>query len=283
MPPPPALTVALPTGARMPALGLGTWGMGESRSRRPAEVAALRLGLELGLGLVDTAEMYGDGGAEEVVGAAIAGRRDEVFLVSKVLPSHASRAGTIAACERSLRRLATDRIDLYLLHWRGTTPLADTVEGLEQLAASGKIRHWGVSNLDVADLEELLQATPQGAHLQANQVLYNLSRRGIELDLLPWCRAHRVPILAYSPVEQGRLLRSRALRAIAERRGATGAQVALAWILRHDGVAAIPKAATPAHVEENRAALDLALSDGELAELERAFPPPAEPVPLEML
>jgi diketogulonate reductase-like aldo/keto reductase len=283
MPPSFPRTVALPSGEGIPALGLGTWHLGEDRTLRETEIAALRLGLDLGLTLVDTAEMYADGGAEEVVGAAIAGRRDEVFLVSKVLPSNASRAGTLAACERSLRRLATDRIDLYLLHWRGSTPLAHTVEALERLAASGKIRHWGVSNLDVSDLEELLQATPQGAHLQANQVLYNLSRRGIELDLLPWCRARRVPVMAYSPVEQGRLLRSRALRTIAERRGATPAQVALAWILRHDGVTAIPKASTPGHVEENRAALDLRLSEQELAELERAFPPPEEPVPLEML
>lgn len=274
--------VLLPSGEPVPALGLGTWFMGEDPALRKTELAALRRGLELGLSLVDTAEMYGDGAAEALVGEAIAGRRDGVFLVSKVLPENASRAGTVAACERSLRRLRTDRLDLYLLHWRGPHPLAETVDALEALVRSGKIRRWGVSNLDVDDLEELA-AVPAGGHVQTDQVLYNLTRRGIEHDLLPWCRARRVPVTAYSPVEQGRLLASPPLREVARRIGATPAQVALAWVLRQDGVIAIPKAGTPAHVEEDRGALDLRLAPEELAELDRAFPPPRGKVPLELL
>jgi diketogulonate reductase-like aldo/keto reductase len=276
-------TVALPSGARIPALGLGTWHLGEQPGRREIELAALERGLDLGLTLVDTAEMYGDGAAEELVGDAIAGRRDEVFLVSKVLPSHASHAKTIAACERSLRRLGTDRIDLYLLHWRGPTPLEETVEAFHELVRAGKIRYWGVSNLDVADLQELLGVPPDGPPVQTDQVLYNLTRRGIELDLLPWCRAQGIPVMAYSPIEQGRLLQNPALRRIASRHGATPAQVALAWVLRLDGVSAIPKAGTPAHVEENRAAVDLRLDAEDLAALDRAFPRPTEPRPLEMI
>jgi diketogulonate reductase-like aldo/keto reductase len=276
-------TVALPSGERMPVLGLGTWGMGEDPSRRKAELAALRLGLDLGLRLVDTAEMYGDGAAEELVGEAIAGRRDEVFLVTKVLPSNASRAGTLAACERSLRRLRTDRIELYLLHWRESTPLEETVSAFHELALAGKIRHWGASNLDVADMEELLRVSPGRPGAETDQVLYNLSRRGIEHDLLPWCRAHGIPVMAYSPIEQGRLLRNRSLREVAGRHGATPAQVALSWIVRQEGVVAIPKAGAPEHVEENRAALDLRLTQENVEELERAFPRPARPGPLEML
>ena len=256
--------------------------MGEDPALRRAELAALRRGLELGLSLLDTAEMYGDGAAEELVGEAIAGRRDGVFLVSKVLPQNASRAGTAAACERSLRRLRTDRIDLYLLHWRGPHPLAETVEALEGLVRSGKIRHWGVSNLDVDELEELV-AVRAGVHVQTDQVLYNLSRRGIEHDLLPWCRARGLHVTAYSPIEQGRLLGDRALREVARRNGATPAQVALAWVLRQDGVTAIPKAGTTAHVDENRRALDLRLSPEDLEALDRAYPPPRGKVPLEML
>jgi diketogulonate reductase-like aldo/keto reductase len=275
-------TIPLPSGQRIPALGLGTWHMGEVPSRRKAEVAALQLGLDLGLTLVDTAEMYGDGGAEEVVAEAIAGRRDQVFLVSKVLPSNASRAGTAAACERSLRRLGTDRLDLYLLHWRGHTPLAETVDAFDALVRAGKIRSWGVSNLDRTELEELL-AVPGGGAVQTDQVLYNPSRRGIELDLLPWCRARRIPIMAYTPIEQGRILGRRALRDVAGRHGATPAQVALAWALRGDGVCAIPKATTRAHVEENRGSLDLQLTPEDLADIDRAFPAPEELVPLEML
>ncbi len=274
-------TVSLPDGEGVPALGLGTWGMGEMRARRPDEVAALRRGLDLGMTLIDTAEMYGEGGAEEVVGEAIKGRRDEIFLVSKVLPQNAGRRRAIAACERSLQRLGTDRLDLYLLHWRGGVPLADTLAAFADLARAGKIRHWGVSNLDVADLEELVAAG--GKAVASNQVLYNLSRRGVEWSLLPWCRERRIPIMAYSPIEQGRLLKKRALLALAERRGATPAQIALAWLLRQGDVIAIPKAADAAHLGENRAALDLRLSQEDLAELDRAFPPPRGPEPLTML
>ena len=276
-------SVALPFGERIPALGLGTWHMGEDPRRRDTELAALERGLDLGLTLVDTAEMYGDGAAEELVGDAIAGRRDEVFLVTKVLPSHASHAGTIAACERSLRRLGTDRIDLYLLHWRGFTLLEETVDAFHELVDAEKIRYWGVSNFDVADMEELFRVPPEGPHAQVDQVLYNLAHRGIERGLLPWCRAQGVAVMAYSPIGQGGLLGDEALRRVADRHGATPAQAALAWVLRQDGVSAIPKAGTPSHVEENRAALDLRLSDEDLLELDRAFPPPVEEQPLEML
>jgi diketogulonate reductase-like aldo/keto reductase len=274
--------VILPDGERVPALGLGTWGMGEAGTRGADVVAALRLGLDLGMTLVDTAEMYAEGGAEEVVAKAIAGRRDAVFLVSKVYPHNATRRGTVAACERSLERLGTDRLDLYLLHWRGDVPLEETLEGFAALIAAGKIRRWGVSNFDTDDMAELW-ALPGGGAAAGNQVLYNLKRRGIEWDLLPWCRERRVPVMAYSPVEQGRLLAKRALKEVARRRGATPAQVALAWVLRQDGVIAIPKAAQAAHVRENRAALDLALAPDDLAALDAAFPPPRAKHPLEML
>lgn len=274
--------VTLPGGEAVPALGLGTWGMGEDARRAGAEADALRLGLDLGLGLIDTAEMYGSGGAERVVGEALAGRRDGVFLVSKVLPQNASRQGTVKACEASLRRLGTDRLDLYLLHWRGSWPLQETLEGFEALRRAGKIRHWGVSNLDRDDCAELVSLAG-GEALAANQLLYNLSRRGIEGDLLPWCRAHGVPVMAYSPIEQGRLLGRRALSEVAARHEATPARVALAWLLRQEGILAIPKAATPAHLHDNRAALDLRLTDEDLATLDAAFPPPKGPQPLEML
>jgi diketogulonate reductase-like aldo/keto reductase len=275
-------TATLPSGEPIPALGQGTWLAGESPPRRDLEVAALRLGLDLGMTLIDTAEMYGDGAAEELVGEAIAGRRDDVFLVSKVLPSHATRRGTIAACERSLRRLRTDRIDLYLLHWRESTPLEETLDAFAALAESGRIRHWGVSNLEASELEELVSLRG-GAAVQTDQVLYNLTRRGIEHDLLPWCRARGLPVMAYSPLEQGRLLGRRALRKVAERHGATPAQVALAWVLREEGVVAIPKATTPEHVRENRGALDVRLTGEDLVALDRAFPRPAGPTPLEVL
>ncbi len=256
--------------------------MAENPQRRADEIAALRTGLDLGMTLIDTAEMYGDGAAEDLVGEAIAGRRNEVFLVSKVLPEHASRRGTIAACERSLQRLGTDRIDLYLLHWRGQVPLAETVNAFDALQRDGKIRHWGVSNFDVGDMEEL--AALHGAGQAAtNQVLYNLTRRGIEYDLLPWCAAHRMPVMAYSPIEQGRLLRDAELKRIAARLGATPAQVALAWTLRRGDVIAIPKAGKPAHVRDNRAALDLTLTPEDLANLDQAYPPPDSPRPLEMI
>lgn len=274
--------VTLPSGETIPALGQGTWGMGEGRRSPADEAAALRLGLDLGLTLIDTAEMYGDGGAEEVVAEAIAGRRDEVFIVSKVLPQNASRKRTVAACEQSLRRLGTDRIDLYLLHWRGGVPLAETLAGFAELMTAGKIRHWGVSNLDIDDMEELA-AEPGGQNCATNQVLYNLTRRGIEFDLLPWCRERRMPIMAYSPIEQGRMLGDNTLRTVAGRHNATPAQIALAWLLRQPGTMVIPRASSPAHVRENRAALDLTLTADDLADLDKAFPPPTKKRPLEML
>ena len=269
-------------GEAVPVLGLGTWGMGEGRSRDREMVTALRLGLDLGMTLIDTAEMYGEGGAEEVIGKAIAGRRDNVFLVSKVYPHNATRRGTVAACERSLKRLGTDRLDLYLLHWRGEVPLAETLEAFAALRQSGKIRHWGVSNFGMTDMGELW-SLPGGTACATNQVLYNLSRRGIEWDLLPWCRERRMPVMAYSPIEQGRLPRQRALGKIAARRGVTPAQLALAWLLARTAVIAIPLAGDIGHVRENRAALDLAVAPEDLAELDRAFPPPDRAKPLEML
>jgi diketogulonate reductase-like aldo/keto reductase len=275
-------TVTLPSGKTVPALGQGTWHMGEDARRRKDEVAALRAGLDLGMTLIDTAEMYADGEAEEVTAEAIAGRRDEVFIVSKVLPDNATRRGTIAACERSLKRLATDRIDLYLLHWRGSPPLKGTLEAFDELMRAGKIRAWGVSNFDRSDMEELW-GLPGGKACATNQVLYNLSRRGIEHDLMPWCAKHHVSIMAYSPVEQGRLLRHRELQEVAKRHGATPAQVALAWTMRHDGVISIPKAGTVAHVKENVGALGLRLTAEDFAALDKAFPPPKGPRSLEML
>jgi diketogulonate reductase-like aldo/keto reductase len=256
--------------------------MGEDARRRVEEVAALQLGLDLGLTLIDTAEMYADGGAEDVVGEAVAGRRDEVFLVSKVLPQNASRRGTVAACERSLKRLGTDRLDLYLLHWRGRHPLAETLAAFETLLSAGKVRNWGVSNFDVADMEELLQLRG-GAGVATNQVLYNLTRRGIEYDLIPWCRERNVPIMAYSPIEQGRLLDHAELRRVAGQRGATPAQAALAWLLQHEGVIVIPKSSSTAHVRENRGSLDIGLTGEDLAALDRAFPAPRRKQPLELL
>jgi diketogulonate reductase-like aldo/keto reductase len=275
-------TVALPSGELIPALGQGTWHMGEDGGRRDAEIAALRAGIELGLTLVDTAEMYGDGAAELVVGDAIVGRRELVFLVDKVLPFHANVPGTIQACEASLTRLGTDWIDLYLLHWPGPVPLEETLEAFAALLGAGKIRYWGVSNFEVRRLEELT-ALVGGDGVQTDQVLYNLSRRGIEWDLLPWCRARGLPVMAYSPIEQGRLAGDRVVAQIAVRHGATSAQVALAWVLRQEAVCAIPKAATLEHVRENRGALDLRLTDEDLVELDRAFPPPMGPRPLEVL
>jgi diketogulonate reductase-like aldo/keto reductase len=275
-------TTMLPAGEAVPALGQGTWMMGEQRSGRAEEVAALRLGLDLGMTLIDTAEMYGSGGAEEIVAEAIQGRRDEAFLVSKVLPENATRRGTIAACERSLKRLKTDRIDLYLLHWRGSPALPETLEGFAALARDGKIRHWGVSNFDTEDMAELV-ALAGGEAVASNQVLYNLARRGIEHDLMPWCRTRGIPIMAYSPIEQGRMLKHKALGAVAARHGATPAQVALAWLLCQDGVIVIPKARAAAHVRENRNALDVELSAADLAALDRAFPPPERKRALEML
>jgi diketogulonate reductase-like aldo/keto reductase len=271
----------LPSGDPMPVLGQGTWFMGEDRARRDDEITALRVGLDLGMNLIDTAEGYGDGAAEELVCEAVDGQREQVFLVSKVLPQHASRRGTIAACEGSLRRLGTDRIDLYLLHWRGDVPLEETLEAFTALTRAGKIRHWGVSNFDVADMQEL-SAIRGGSHVVVDQVLYNPGRRGIEWDLLPWCRKHHITVMAYSPIEQGRLANDQRLRQIADRHGATPAQVALAWVLQQN-VCVIPKAGTPAHVRENHAALELRLATTDLAELDEAFPAPREKKRLETL
>lgn len=268
----------LPGGGKIPVLGLGTWMMGERRERAATEIAALKLGLDLGLTLIDTAEMYGDGGAEEIVAQAIAGRRERIFLVSKVLPQNASRKGTLKACEASLKRLGTDRLDLYLLHWRGSVPLAETIDAFETLKHAGKIRHWGVSNFAVKDMEAL-----KGAAVASNQVLYNLTRRGIEWDLLPWCRERGIPVMAYSPIEQGRVLSNPTLARLARARGASAAQLALAWVLSRPGVLAIPKAATLDHVRENAAALEMSLTAEERAALDAAFPPPTRGSALEML
>jgi len=226
--------------------------------------------------------MYANGGAEEVVAEAITGRRDEVFIVSKVLPENASERGTIAACERSLKRLKTDRIDLYLLHWRGSPPLTDTLKAFAALRRDGKIRHWGVSNFDQSDMEELF-ALPGGKECATNQVLYNLRRRGIEHDVLPWCEQRKIPIMAYSPIEQGRLLGKRELQEVAARHKATPAQIALAWTMRRGSIISIPKAGTVAHVREDRASADFTLTAEDLAALDRAFPPPKGPRPLEMI
>jgi diketogulonate reductase-like aldo/keto reductase len=275
-------TLQLPSGQSIPVLGMGTWRMGENAKDYQSEVNALRHGLDLGLSLIDTAEMYGEGGAEEVIAQAIANRRSEVFLVSKVYPHNASKRGAIAACERSLNRLKTDYLDLYLLHWRGAVPLGETLEAFQTLKQSGKIRSYGVSNFDTEDMEDAGQL-PGGKEIVTNQVLYNLMRRGIELNLLPWCRQRHIPIMAYSPVEQGRLLNHRTLKAIAQDRGVTPAQVAIAWLLHQQDVIVIPKSSRIEHVKQNRAAPDLKLSAAELTTLDTAFPPPAKPVPLQML
>ncbi|MBM3803753.1 MAG: aldo/keto reductase [Acidimicrobiia bacterium] len=275
-------TVELPSHERVPAFGLGTWMMGENRAARAEELATLRLGLDLGATLIDTAEMYGEGLAEELIGEAIAGRRDQVFVVSKVYPHNASRRGAIVACERSLSRLKTDRIDLYLLHWRGRVPLAETLDAFTALQSSGKIRHYGVSNLDLSDMQELWTA-PGGAAVASNQLLYNLGRRCIEWDLLPQLRAWHVPVMAYSPIEQGRLLRNRKLADFAKRHGLTAAKAALAWLLAQDGVIVIPKTSHRERLRENLAALEVRLTPTQLAELDQLFPPPKGPQTLEML
>jgi diketogulonate reductase-like aldo/keto reductase len=275
-------TTALHTGRHMPTFGLGTWRMGESAVRRDEEVAALRHGIERGVTLIDTAEMYGDGEAERIVAEAVGKRRDEMFIVSKVLPGNSSRRGTLAACQASLKRLKTDRIDLYLLHWRGSVPLEETIEAFTALQEAGKIGDWGVSNFDISEMGELWK-TPEGDCCVTNQVAYNLSRRGIEFDLMPWCRKHRLPIMAYSPIEQGRLLGNAALRDIGKKHNATPAQVALAWLMRHDDVIVIPKASSAAHVDEDFNAIDLLLTHDDFVALERAFPPPRSAQPLDML
>jgi len=275
--------VTLHSGERVTALGQGTWHMGEDRRRAAEEAAALRLGIDLGMTLIDTAEMYGSGGAEQVIARAAHGIRDSLFLVSKVYPHNASRDGIVAACERSLKRLATDRIDLYLLHWRGSIPLAETLEGFRRLERDGKIRHHGVSNFDRADMAEWLALQGGGETVAADQVLYNLSSRGPEWDLIPWCRDHRVAIMAYTPLGVGGMLGNPALGEIARRRGSTSAQIALAWLLRQEGMIVIPKASRSEHVRENRGALDVTLTEEDLIALDGIFPPPKAKTSLGML
>jgi len=278
--------VTLPDGESVLAFGQGTWHMGEDRRRAAAEEAALKLGIELGLTLIDTAEMYGSGTAEEIVARAGAGVRERLFIVSKVLPSNASQKGVIEACERSLQRLKTDRIDLYLLHWRGSVPLAETLAGFARLQRDGKIRHHGVSNFNIDEMREwvgLAGGSTGGQTVAADQILYNLGRRGPEWELIPWCRERGIAIMAYTPLEQGRILGNRALQEVAARHGATAAQVALAWLLRQDGMMVIPKATTQQHVRDNRGAAELRLTADDLAALDRAFPPPEGGTPLGML
>jgi diketogulonate reductase-like aldo/keto reductase len=282
MPGSPIPTTALPSGTKIPTFGLGTWRMGEDDRVRADEVKALWHGIDRGVALIDTAEMYGDGEAERIVAEAIGTQRSDMFIVSKVLPENASKRGTVAACERSLKRLKTDRIDLYLLHWRGGIPLEDTLAAFAELVAAGKILEWGVSNFDISDMGELSKM-PDGDTAATNQVVYNLTRRGIEFDLMPWLHQHKMPLMAYSPIEQGRLLGHPALAAIAARHNATPAQVALAWLMRHDDVIVIPKATQFAHVDDNLGALDLLLTHDDFTALDRAFPPPSHAEPLDML
>lgn len=280
-------TTLLPSGLTMPVLGQGTWRMGEDSSRRQSEIAALRLGLDLGMNLIDTAEMYGEGGAEEVVGEAIADRRDDVFVVTKVYPHNATRRGALEACLRSLQRLKTNYIDLYLLHWREQVPLEETLEAFQLLKETGRIREYGVSNFDVGDMEEWV-ALPGGEEVATNQVLYNLAHRGLEWDLLPWSRERRIPIMAYSPIghkaaEQKRILGERTLKSIAAKHGVKPAQITLAWLLQKPDIIAIPKASKPEHIRENRASHDIKLTQDDLEKLDQAFPPPNRRIPLEML
>jgi len=273
---------ALPNNLSMPRFGIGTWRMGERAAAAQAEIAAIKAAIERGVTLIDTAEMYGDGGAEEVIAQAIAGVREKLFIVSKVYPHNASKKGAIAACERSLKRLQTEYLDCYLLHWPGEHPIADIVDAFETLKAQGKIRAWGVSNFDVADMQELV-AVANGENVATNQVLYNLSRRGIEFDLLPWQRERRIPTMAYSPIEQARLLESTKLKAIALDIGATPAQLAIAWLLAQPDMIVIPKTTHIARLEENLGALSLTLDATTLSALDRAFAPPRMRAPLSML
>jgi diketogulonate reductase-like aldo/keto reductase len=268
------------SGAVLPNLGLGTWRMGENAASRPDEIGALRFGLDLGMRLIDTAEMYASGGAEQVVGEAIEGRRKDVILVSKVLPQNASYAGTLAACERSLKRLRTDRIDLYLLHWPGEHPLAETLRAFVRLHEQGKIGHYGLSNFDLSELSRA-ETLAGGSRTAANQVLYNVERRGIERKLIPWCASRKICVMAYSPLEQGRLSPKEGLVRVGERHGASPAQIALAWTLRHDNVVAIPKASRRAHVSDNIKAADIVLTEEDLSDIDRSYPPPPRDVPLE--
>jgi len=278
--------VRLTGGEKVPALGLGTWRMGESTRSRAKEIAAVNTALEIGYRLIDTAEMYGDGGAEEVVGAALHDyvransiAREELTIVSKVLPSNASHAGVLRACERSLKRLKLDVIDIYLLHWRGSFPLKDTVAAFEQLRAEGRIRHWGVSNFDTADMQQLWKL-PFGSHCVTNQIYYSASERGAEFDLLPWQRENGVVTMAYSPIDQGELARDTTFTAIGKRRGVSASTAALAWVLRHPDVIAIPMSVSEPHLRENFAAADIELTSEELAQIDAAFPPPRRKRPL---
>ena len=274
--------IQLKSGQSLPMLGMGTWRMGENSQYFEDEVNALRHGLDLGFSLIDTAEMYGEGGAEEVIAEAIKGRRQSVFLVSKVYPHNASRESAIAACNRSLKRLNTDYIDLYLLHWRGTYPLSETLKAFQQLQQQGKIRDYGVSNFDTDDMEEALK-TNGGEAIVTNQVLYNLSRRGIERNLLPWCTNRQIPIMAYSPIEQGRILKNSALQKIAKERAESTAQLAIAWLLHRPNVIVIPKSSRLEHIKQNYATQEIALSPQEIETLEAAFPAPSRSIPLQML
>jgi diketogulonate reductase-like aldo/keto reductase len=275
-------TVTLPRGTTVPRLGMGTWYLGEDPDGHDIQLSALRTGIDIGLTLIDTAEMYGAGAAEELVGTAIAGRRDDVFLVSKVLPHHATRDGMAKACRNSLRRLGTDHLDMYLLHWRGSVPLAEVVEAMEALVHAGLIACWGVSNFDAPDVDELV-AVPGGDHVQTDQALYNLARRGPEYDLVPRCRELGMPLMVYSPVDHGRLVEQPAVRRMAADKGVTPAQLAIAWVLRLPDVFAVAKASTRAHVIENRAAMEIGFSQDELDQLDRIFPPPMAKVSLEVL
>jgi len=263
-------------------LGQGTWNMGDVDAHRKAELEALRTDIDLGMTIIDTAEMYGNGRSERLVGEAIQGQRGKVFLISKVLPSNASRQGTIKACENSLKRLQTDYLDMYLLHWQGRYPFEETVEAMLQLRQEGKIRDWGVSNMDVAEMEEFY-SIPGGNTCAANEVVYNLTRRGIEYDLIPWCRKNNIPVIAYSPVEQGRLLNHKLLSEIARRHNATPTQIALAWVIRNPGVIAIPKAVSAKHVEENFKSLSIELTEEDLQQIDKVFPAPTRKMPLDML
>ena len=275
-------TVTFPNGSIVPALGQGTWGMGEGLSPADIEADSLRAGLDLGLKLIDTAEMYGNGGSERVVGKALAGRRDDAFVVSKILPSHASRKGTIEACERSLKNLKIEKIDLYLLHWQSSVPLSETVEALEKLVTQGKIGAWGVSNFDTALMENLAQIAPKG-HIATNQILYNLSRRGPEFDLIPWCENHNIPVMAYAPIEQGRIMKNRNLLDIAGKLNVAPSVLALAWVIRNPLMIAIPKTSSIKHLRENTKALDLTLDQDVLQRLDKIFLPPTRKQPLEVI
>ena len=274
--------VTLPSGESIPSMGLGTWHMGERIGNPKTEVDALVRGLDLGAALIDTAEMYARGGAERVVGSAIKGRRDDVFIVSKILPDNASFDGTIRACENSLQRMEIESIDLYLLHWPGNHPLEYTVSAFEQLKTDGKIKHWGVSNFDTSDMQELY-GIPEGKNCQINQVLYNLSRRGIEWDLLPWCRSKGLPIMAYSPIEQGRLLENKKLKALASEIGVSAAQLSIAWSIRNNDIITIPKASNLEHVGQNIDAWTIKLESAILDELDKLFEPPVRKKGLDIL